>query len=166
MHQRRHELDWLRVIAFFVLIYFHAAIIFIPGSLPMLQNADTSPVLEVFVQISSQFRLGLLFMISGIGVAFAQRRRNANEFLLERSQRLLIPLGLGILLLVPPMVYAEKLSLGQVAVDFWEFYPTFFTTGVYPRGNLSWHHFWFLVYLYLFCLIGLPLYKHLTPVHG
>ena len=34
--QRRYDLDWLRVIAFIVLVYFHAAILFIPGGLPMI----------------------------------------------------------------------------------------------------------------------------------
>ena len=33
--------------------------------------------------------------------------------------------------------------------------------GVYPNGNLSWHHFWFLAYLYLYCLIALPVFRAL-----
>ena len=37
---RRYELDWLRVIAFTVLIYFHAAIFFVPFGLPLIQNAE------------------------------------------------------------------------------------------------------------------------------
>ncbi len=161
LHERRHEFDWLRVIAFFVLIYFHTAIIFVPGGLPLLQNADTSQVLDIFVQISSQFRLGLLFMVSGLGVAFASRRRDRRSFLLERSWRLLLPLVIGILLWVPPMVYLEKRSIGEFDGSLWAFYPTLFTDGVYPKGNLSWHHFWFLAYLYLYCLLGLAVYRQL-----
>ena len=30
-HQRQHDLDWLRVIAFFILIFFHAGMPFVDG---------------------------------------------------------------------------------------------------------------------------------------
>ena len=158
---RRYDLDWLRVIAFAILIYFHTAIFFVPGGIPMIQNAEISPVLDVFIQISSQFRLGLLFLISGVGVAFARRRRSAREFVAERSKRLLIPLVTGILLVVPPMVYVEKIFIGEFSGNFFEFYPQIFTQGIYPQGNLSWHHLWFVVYLYLFCVLGLRLFNWL-----
>ena len=151
---RRYDLDWLRVIAFLILIYFHSAIFFIPGGIPMIQNAETSTGLEVFVHISSQFRLGLLFFISGVGVAFARRRKTPWEFVCERSRRLLIPLLVGILFIVPPMIYVEKLFLGEYVGSFVSFYPQFFTQGVYPNGNLSWHHFWFIAYLFIYCLMA------------
>ena len=74
----------------------------------------------------------------------------------------LIPLVVGIMFIVPPMIYAEKLFLGAFTGSFAEFYPRFFTGGVYPTGNLSWHHFWFIVYLYLFCMLGLKVFSRLT----
>jgi glucan biosynthesis protein C len=159
---RRYDLDWLRIIAFTVLVYFHTAIIFIPGGLPLIQNAETSTGLVWFVEISQQFRLALLFFISGVGVGFARRRRTPPEFIKERSRRLLIPMIIGILAIVPPMVYTEKLFLGQFSGNFFQFYPEFFTDGVYPAGNLSWHHFWFIAYLYLFCLLGMTLFDRLA----
>lgn len=159
---RRHDLDWLRVIAFGILIYFHSAIIFVPGGLPLIQNDETSPLLQGFVEFSHLWRLSLLFLISGVGVFFARRRRTSWEFVRERSRRLLIPLGMGILLLVPPMVYVERLHLGTFDGDLISFYATLLTTGVYPEGNLSWHHLWFIVYLFLYCMIGLWLFPRLT----
>ncbi len=162
INSRRFDLDWLRIIAFGILIYFHTAIFFIPGGIPMIQNRETSEVLQNFVSISHQFRLALLFFISGVGVAFAKKRRSNREFLKERSRKLLIPLVVGILLVVPPMIYAEKLFLAEFTGSFIEFYPHFFTDGVYPAGNLTWHHFWFIVYLYLFCLLGMKAFSWLT----
>lgn len=159
--KRRYDLDWLRVFAFGILIYFHTAVLFIPGGLPMIQNAETSGFLEIFVGISSQFRLSLLFFISGLGVAFARRRRTPAQFLRERSQRLLLPMAFGILVVVPPMVYAEKLFTGDFQGSLTAFYTVFFTEGLYPAGNLSWHHFWFIAYLYLFCLIGIAVFRRL-----
>ena len=58
------------------------------------------------------------------------------------------------------MVYLEKVFLGGISGDFFSFYSRYFTQGVYPQGNLSWHHFWFVAYLYLFCLLGLRLFKY------
>lgn len=158
---RRYDLDWLRVIAFSVLIYFHTAIIFIPAGLPMIQNEETSVVLLGFVEFSHLFRLSLLFLISGVGVFFARRRRSIGEFVRERSRRLLIPLGMGLVLIVPPMVYLERVHLGEFSGSLLCFYPTLFTSGLYPEGNLSWHHLWFIVYLYLYCMIGLWLFPRL-----
>ena len=159
INSRRYDLDWVRVLAFLIVIYFHAAIIFIDGGLPLIQNNEVSPSLDVFVTISSQFRIALLFFVSGVGVAFARRRRNPAEFIRERSLRLLPPFLFGILMVVPPIVYTEKLFLGQFDGSYLEFYPTFFTEGIYPKGNLSWHHFWFIAYLFLYCLMGVGVFK-------
>lgn len=163
---RRYDLDWLRVFAFGILIYFHTAIIFVPEGIPMIRNGELSGPLQVFVNISAQFRLSLLFFISGVGVAFARRRRSTREFILERSQRLLVPLLLSIAVVVPPMVYTEKVFIGQIDSSFWAFYPQYFTQGVYPDGHFSWHHLWFVAYLYLFCLLGTHLFTWLEKNNG
>lgn len=156
---RRQDLDWLRVIAFVLLIYFHAAVAFVPDGIPMTVNADSSEVLRRFVGFLHEFRLALLFMIAGVGVCFAERRRSAGAFLRERSRRLLVPLVFGVLVLVPPMVYLEKRFTGADPGSFLSFYRDLFSAGVYPDGNLSWHHFWFVAYLWLFCLFSLPLLR-------
>lgn len=166
INKRRYDLDWLRIIAFTILIYFHTAIIFIPDGIPLIQNNETSAILDWFVSISHQFRLALLFFISGIGVAFAKQRRSTREFINERSKRLLIPLIIGILIVVPITVYTEKVFLDEITNSFWTFYPRFFTEGIYPYGNLSWHHFWFIAYLYLFCLLGTKVFNKLHANSG
>jgi len=163
---RRADLDWLRVIAFGLLIYFHAAVVFLPSGIPMIQNDVASPALQVVVAFLHQFRLALLFLISGVGVRFALKHRNTGAFLRDRSTRLLLPLAFGILVLVPPMVYLEKLFIGAYSGSYLSFYPEFFVSGVYPAGHLSWHHFWFLAYLYLFCVLGLPLFRYFRSPRG
>jgi len=166
IQSRRYDLDWLRLIAFGILIYFHTAIIFIPGGLPLIQNDVNSQWMDGFVTFSSQFRLALLFLISGVGVAFARRRRSSREFIAERSQRLLIPFTIGLLLVVPVCVYFERLHLNEFTGSFLAFLPSVFSTGVYPSGNLSWHHFWFIGYLYIFCLLGLRVFTWFEGTSG
>lgn len=164
--KRRADLDWLRIIAFGLLIYFHAAIAFISGGIPMIQNTDTSLALQVMVGFLHEFRLALLFLISGVGVSFALRHRDKAQFMRDRTVRLLVPLVFGILVIVPPMIFLEKRFVGEFTGSFAEFYPTFFTEGVYPRGNLSWHHYWFIFYLYLYCILGWPIFTYLKGAAG
>ena len=132
----------------------------------MIQNAESSPVLQVMAGFLHEFRLALLFLISGVGVSFALRHRNKAQFMRDRAVRLLVPVIFGVLVIVPPMIFLEKQFIGAFSGSFAEFYPKFFTEGVYPRGNLSWHHYWFIVYLYLFCLLGWPIFAYFKRAAG
>ena len=74
---RRHDIDWLRVMLFALLIWFHYAVF----SLGQLEGEKSSMELfnlPLFVVISvmHQWRLAALFVISGMGTAFAFRRRS------------------------------------------------------------------------------------------
>ncbi len=158
--ERRYDLDWLRIIAFGVLVFFHSAVLFLPSGIPDLINDQPSPVLSAGVAFLHQFRLALLFLVSGMGVYFALKKRRGAAYIKERSTRLLIPLLFGILVIVPPMIYLENLYNDRFSGSFVEFYPEFFSQGLYPNGNLSWHHYWFIAYLYIFCLLSWPLFKH------
>ena len=84
----------------------------------------------------------------------------------DRAVRLLVPLVFGILVIVPPMIFLEKRFIGAFSGSFAEFYPAFFTQGVYPRGNLSWHHYWFIFYLYLYCILGWPIFTYFRNKTG
>ncbi|MDH3615644.1 MAG: acyltransferase family protein [Gammaproteobacteria bacterium] len=166
INERRADLDWLRVIAFWLLIYYHAAIAFVPAGIPMIQNAESSSLLQVMAGFLHEFRLALLFLISGVGVSFALRHRNKAQFMRDRAVRLLVPLVFGILVIVPPMIFLEKRFIGAFSGSFAEFYPMFFTEGVYPRGNLSWHHYWFIFYLCLYCLLGWSIFAYFKRAAG
>jgi hypothetical protein len=52
------------------------------------------------------------------------------------------------------------LAEGQLYHSFIEFYPDFFK-GIYPRGNFSWNHLWFLPYLFVFSLVLTPLFLYI-----
>ena len=157
--ERRYDIDWIRVLAFDILILYHVGMFFVPWGWHIKNNQIvdwlTWPMLFV-----NQWRLPILFVVSGMGTRFAFSSRSASEYIKERTVRLIIPLMFGILLLVPPQVYAERLVQGKTDGSFFAFYPEFFT-GVYPNGNFSWHHLWFLPYLYLMSLVATPLFIRL-----
>lgn len=155
---RRYDLDWLRVLVFGLLILYHVGMFFVPWSFH-LKNNELYPDLQIPMRFLNGWRLPMLFMISGMGTAFALGTRSGSAFLKERFVRLMIPLLFGMLVVVPPQVYLEKVSTGVVSGSYFEFWPQHaLEGGAYPEGNISWHHLWFLPYLFLYSIVLLPIF--------
>ena len=104
-------------------------------------------------------------LLAGVSAWYSLQRRGNGRYVRERIVRVLFPLIVGTLTLVPPQVYLERRLRGQFQGSFIEFYPHFFQ-GIYPNGNLSWHHLWFLAHLFLYSLIALPLFRHWLRSNG
>ncbi|HEX2207761.1 MAG TPA: acyltransferase [Longimicrobium sp.] len=163
---RRHELDWLRVIAILLLLFFHSAMPYVAEWDWHLKNGETSPLLMEANYFLSRWRMALLFLISGVGTAYALGFRPARGYLRERARRLLIPLTFGILAIVPPQIYMERLADGASYRSYLEFWPSVLQGRPYPEGNTSWHHLWFIAYLFLYSLAALPLFLYLRSERG
>jgi len=69
-------------------------------------------------------------------------------------------------LVIPPQIWVERTLAGVPFDSYWQFWGTVFTLVPYPRGNLSWHHLWFLPYILTFSLGGLPLFVFLRGPSG
>lgn len=155
MH-RYDFLDWLRVIAIFVLLFFHTGMLFV-GWGWHVENSDVIEALAFPMDIAHRLRMPLLFVIAGAGLWFALRSRSAAQVLGERSLRLLLPLVIGMFLIVPPQVYMERLFRGQWDGDYIDFFlERVLRLDPYPAGDFSWHHLWFVAYLYVYVLLLLP----------
>ena len=102
-----------------------------------------------------QWRMPLLFLISGAGTYYALGKRSPKKYLGGRFKRLMIPFFAGIFILVPVQVYLEKADQFNSLLSF---YPQMFD-GVYPGGNFSWHHLWFILYLFVISLFIAPFLK-------
>jgi membrane-bound acyltransferase YfiQ involved in biofilm formation len=147
------------VLAFGLLIFYHTGMVFV-GWQFHLMSRPSSPALELPMEFVNQWRMPLLFVVSGVGVTFALGGRTAGQFALERLQRLLLPLVFGMLVVVVPQVYYERLSQGAGYTSLLDFYPHYFE-GTYPKGNFTWNHLWFIAYLLPFSLFSLPLFLQL-----
>ena len=158
-NSRRHDIDWIRVLAFDLLILFHIGMYFNTWDSEVKNNITIS-WLAYPMQFSSLWRLPLIFVVSGMGTCFALSYRSGGQYIKERFIRLFIPLLVGILVIVPPQVYVERVADGDFFGSFWAFYPHFFEP-VYPKGNLSWHHLWFLAYLFFMSIVATPLFLKL-----
>ncbi len=103
--ERRHDLNWLRVIAILLLLYFHTGMIFTAEWDWHIKNPETSHLVLEVNYFFSRWRMALLFLIAGIGTHYALRRRSAGEYAGERTKRLLVPVLFGMLVIVPPQIY-------------------------------------------------------------
>ncbi|HKR37908.1 MAG TPA: acyltransferase family protein [Steroidobacteraceae bacterium] len=150
-------LDWLRVIAIFVLLFFHTGMMFV-GWGWHIQNAETITALQLPMDIAHRLRMPLLFVIAGAGMWFALGNRNGAGLVRERSVRLLLPLVAGMFLIVPPQIYFERLFRGQWDGGYFSFFfERVLQLKPYPQGDFSWHHLWFVAYLYVYVFLLLPL---------
>lgn len=166
---RRYDLDWLRVIVFILLIFYHVGMFFVaPDWGWHIKNNITYEWIKYPMLFLNQWRLPILFVISGMGTSYALSKRSAREFATERTKKLVLPLIFGMLVVVPPQVYVEKISKGLIFGSYFDFWPSQAFIGEYPVGNLSWHHLWFLPYLFLFSLVLIPAFMFLrkNPNHS
>lgn len=156
--ERKHYLDWLRVIAFYILIFYHIGMIFVPWDFH-IKNTVTLEWFETWMAFFSQWRLPLLFIISGMVIYYSMGSRKWKGIIIERTKRLLIPLIFGMLVIVPPQIYYERISEGIQFSSYWEFWKTVFNFVPFPDGgSLSWHHLWYVLYIFIYTLIALPLF--------
>ena len=155
--QRYDFLDWVRVIAIFVLVFFHTGLLFV-GWGWNITNDEVIPGLWLPMDLLHRLRMPLLFVIAGAGMWFALQRRSGQAFTAERTLRLLVPAIIGMFLIVPPQIYIERIAHGQWHGGYLGFYlARVLQFEPYPAGNFSWHHLWFIIYLYVYVLMLLPL---------
>jgi glucans biosynthesis protein C len=157
MTERKHYIDWVRVLAFFLLIFFHCAMPFVVFGWE-IKNKEQSLALSQLIWWLHQWRLPLLFFISGVGIHFSLKKRSILSFAGERVRRLFVPLLFAMFFTIPLQVYFERLQKGQVTGSYASFYPTVWDLVPYPEGTLTWSHMWFVVYLFVFCLLLLPFF--------
>lgn len=158
---RRYDIDSVRVIAFALLIFYHVGMFFVPWSFH-LKNSVTYEGMEIPMLFLNQWRLSLLFIISGMGTFYALTKRSGIQFAKERIKRLFIPLIFGMIFIVPPQIYFERLDQGQSFSNYFDFWPLPALTSPYPLGGgISWHHLWFILYLLIFSLILIPIFLYL-----
>ncbi len=157
--ERRYDIDWIRVIVFDILIVYHVGMFFVEWGWHV-KNNEIVDWIKIPMSFASHWRIPILFVVSGMGTRFALSHRSGPTYASERFTRLFIPLLFGMLVIIPPQVYYERLTQGIPFSSFIDFYPHYFE-GIYPEGNFSWHHLWFLPYLLIMSLLATPLFLFL-----
>jgi glucans biosynthesis protein C len=175
---RRPELDVMRAFVVAGLVVFHSAVVFAAGASWFVKDPRPSIGFTVFLVWGSLWGMPLLFLVSGMGVRYAMGTRSAAAFARERLARLGVPFAAGLVVLVPPMFYLERLGQPGFHQPYWRFWLSFvnlpaLARGLLPRG--AWTsggvtydpaHLWFLYVLLICSLALLPLFAYLRGPHG
>ena len=171
--ERRLDLDWVRILAFGVLILYHVGMYYVTWGWHV-KSPYASHTLEPLMMLSAPWRLSLLFFVSGCATAFLHAkigphappvatgatracRGSAAGFVRSRTQRLLIPLALGLWLIVPPQSWAEvteAVGYDGGYLHFMRLYANGY--GGFCREDClrmpTWNHLWFVAYLWCYTM--------------
>jgi len=188
---RRHDLDFLRVFACYLLLLFHVGMVFNPAPFYHVRNGEVSLVFLILCGFIGLWHMPLFFLLAGWSAAASLRTRGVGAFLRERGSKLAIPLVASCCLLIPGIKYLElrsgfdlnhrglwvseelqksfrsvipiELPLAEpFRESFGEFLPSFFTN----LDRFSWSHLWFLAYLLTLTLVLLPVFAGLVRRGG
>ncbi|MCC2970328.1 acyltransferase family protein [Massilia sp. IC2-476] len=154
---RLYFLDWVRIIAFFILILYHVGMYYVTWDWHV-KSPFASTLPEPFMMLSSPWRLGLLFFVAGAAASLMLRKAGTATFLRRRSLRLLLPLVFGMLVVVPPQPYlevVEKLGYADGYGAFMRLYLQAYN-GFCREDCLilpTWNHLWFVAYLWIYTML-------------
>jgi glucan biosynthesis protein C len=154
---RRYDLDWVRILAFAVLILYHTGMYYVSWDWHV-KSPFAATTIEPLMMLSSPWRLSLLFLVSGAATAFLFAKSSAG-FLGSRSKRLLIPLIFGMLVIVPPQAYyevVEKIAYADGYAAFWARYLAGDDSFCRDSDCLdlpTWNHLWFVAYLWVYTVV-------------
>ena len=161
---RLTELDWLRIAAFALLMLYHLGMFYVPWDWHV-KSPQPVPALEAWMQLSSPWRMSLLFVVSGAATSLMQARSSGAAGLGARSKRLLLPLLLGMAVIVPPQPYLEVVEKLGYTGSYLDFLARYYAgDGSFCRGKdcldlPTWNHLWFLAYLWVYTVLLLALLR-------
>jgi len=140
---RRYDIDWLRVIAIWLLLIYHIAITFQPWAMfiAFIRSDELSTKLWEPMTLLNVWRIPILFYVSGMGLYFAMRKRNWWQLIGERSKRILVPFLFGIVAITPLHMFVFQ-KYYNMALDY------------YPHMG----HLWFLGNIFVYVLLLLPIF--------
>jgi len=164
---RRHDIDALRVFAFGILILYHVGMFYVAEWGWHVKSAHQAEWLQLPMLLTNQWRMPLIFLISGLAVNFVWGKYSAGRFALRRIWRLLVPLVFGMAIIVPPQAYFEALGKGVIEPGFLAFMAQYLTFQAFPAdawdgveiATWTWNHLWYLPYLLCYTLLLIPIAK-------
>ena len=154
---RQYYLDWLRVLSIFLVFVYHTARIF-GGESFHINNARSYAGVDSFTSILTILGMPLLFVVAGASAYLSLGKTAPGRYMKERVLRLLVPFAVGLLTHIPILVYLERVNHGEFTGSLLNFLPHYFDGFYGFGGNFAWMglHLWFLVMLFLYTLLALP----------
>jgi glucans biosynthesis protein C len=166
--------DWLRVLAVLGVFLFHAVHPW--DEFDWHIKAEEQSVGLTLVQaFFATWGIAFFFLIAGAGTYLAMRWRSARSFARERALRLLVPFAVVWAVLGPVQSYLEETFNDRYHGSFLAFVPTFYWNAWYEMLELEGpvpipidktYHLWFLVFLFEFAILAIPVAAWLRGQDG
>jgi hypothetical protein len=160
---RRNDLELLRIVALFILIFYHTGMLYVSGWDFHYKSTYQSETVVNWMLLVNPWRMSLLWLISGVALRHALHKYGAWHSLQQRCVRLLLPLLFGVLVVVPPQLFIEMAGKSQLPANFsyLDFYQAFwhlndpifdqYKGGILPHMDVN--HLWYLRELWKFSLL-------------
>jgi len=168
-NERRYDIDWLRTLAFGVLILYHIGMYYVTDWGWHIKSAETSTLLQELMILTNPWRMSLLFLLSGIALAMVLKKYGTWQLIRLRTMRLLVPLLFGMFVICVPQVYFEALSQDLIKPGFFSFWRDYINPNTELLrehhtviGLLTWNHLWFLPYVWLYSILFIAFHKPLA----
>jgi hypothetical protein len=116
-HQRLHDLDALRAAAMLIGIVYHAALSFSADFPWMVQDVAQAKWPFVFQAWVHGFRMQLFMLVSGFFTAMLWRQKGLKALLWHRCRRVLFPCLVGLVTVVPAMLWASTFAAQRNAAN-------------------------------------------------
>ncbi|MDN4501550.1 acyltransferase family protein [Alteromonadaceae bacterium BrNp21-10] len=159
---RRYDIDTLRTLAFMLLIFYHIGMYYVADWGWHVKSVDTYVWLQDIMLLVNQWRMCLLFILSGMAMALIKGKYSGGSLLWLRSKRLLIPLIFAMYVIVAPQLFYQLQFNEGYQQSYWEFWlqyinapADFFANHQSSIGLLTWNHLWYLPYLWMYTCIML-----------
>lgn len=160
MPLRRHDLDWLRIALFGLLIIHHIGMFYVANWGWHAKSQYRSEWLESVLLVVEPWRMPAIWLISGIAIRFLMAKIDVWRFTSLRSLRLLLPLLFGILVVVPPQLFVEMSAKGEISMNYWAFLHAFFQPNhaIFRIINMVFGHILMLITYGISALSGITLW--------
>lgn len=166
---RLHYLDWVRVLAFAFLIFYHTAMMFVSWEFH-IESGHDSTFLKSIMILSSKWRLDILFLVSGVAISYMTAKMSLKAFTWQRVIKLYLPLIFGIAVVVAPQAYYEALQKNLFDGGFWQFWSTTYFTFTWDQRMgapfPTYNHMWYVLYLFHYTILLLPLFAFINSARG
>jgi len=157
MNQRRYDIDALRSIAMFLLIFYHLGISFtsLARQTLFIQNKRVVEGIWPLLNLMNSWRIPLVFLIAGVALRLSFRKRTKIQIFKERAKVLGLPWLFGTLVFSTSSVFI----VGKY-YDYW------FLDELNEAALFSFQyqglHLWFLINIFIYCWLFVPILNFIS----
>ncbi len=166
--KRRNDLDWMRILLILSVFLYHSGRTFHQWDWHV--KDAISPGFASVLGFMEMWMLPTIFVVSAASIWYSLGYQKAGRFIWSKVLRLFVPLVFGAFILSPHQVYLERYTHGQFSGSFVQWFPHYFEGlyGLEEGGNFAFHgmHLWYLMLLFIFSLLLLPLFLLLRSKVG